>query len=149
MNSFPSIIEQRRQFDSIRDSIDKILRSSGFEEILVSNNIDASLGRIVVARSFQYSTEKATINRDLDPMATLIETQYEVGVSEERPGLRFFNGLVVGNIVMGENTRQYDNSILSKVEQIVLDTSLNRLLKARKNNPWITKSLLKVDSAGD
>lgn len=58
-------------FDQMRDSIDRELRNTGFEDFLESHSIDTGLGRLVVARFMVYTILKhaqrtGTTKRDLD-----------------------------------------------------------------------------------
>ncbi len=76
----PSIERQRKFLDSMRQKIDINLREIGFVAFLHRHGIDASLGKIVVGRSFEFSSELADQARRYDPFAEPLVTYHQVGL---------------------------------------------------------------------
>lgn len=76
----PSIERQRKVLGNMREKIDTNLRTLGFEAFLSRHALDASLGKIVVGRNFEFSSELADQARRYDPFAEPLVTYHQVGL---------------------------------------------------------------------
>lgn len=147
-----SVSEQCEAFDKLRDQIDIELRATGFEEVLAAQGGFAVLtGRLVVARSFEYTSQAASIDTDLDPLAKRIGVVYEVGTMAETVHKRSYRGLRVGFAFEGETAQPYyAGTELDYIQILTAFECIDRLRDTKANElPFITKSLKKVDIAGD
>ncbi len=148
----PSMIEQQRTFNGLRDWIDYELRNTGFERFLQSFDLDPTVGRLAVACSFEYSTQLADRDPDLDPLAQQLATHYEVGVMAEEENAWYYHSLVISGALDGNPQEPTGpGESLHYVQFVTVAGSVRRLLKAKEDGrmPFLTKSLRKIDLAGD
>ena len=144
--------EQKEAFDHLRDGIDLELRNTGFEEFLFKFDIDTTIGRLVVARTSIYNTELATLDIDRDPLAFRIATQYEVGTMVENGNSRSYIGVPVSEALDGETHQPIGpGTELDYIQYISVLSSIYKLRGAKTGGllPFLTKSLKKIDLAGD
>jgi hypothetical protein len=88
---------------------------------------------------------------DMEPLATRLITEHEVGVMTETPeGGRSYRGIVVSSALNGEPQVPM-NDELDGIQMSTLEGSIARLRVAKENLllPFLTKSLKKIDPAGD
>ena len=133
-----------------RNDLDTELRETGFEEFLTAYGVDTSLGRLAVARSFIYSSNTATTDTVFDPLATRLETIHEVGISIDDRRRRLYRGISIASALHGEPAEPtHVEPKLDYVQFAVAQACITKLLMARNQYPYITKSLLKLDPFGD
>ncbi len=148
-----SYAEQVSAFNTMRDQIDRELRATGFEEFITAHGLDATAGRLVVARDFDYSSSKADLDIGFDPTATRLATQHIVGVmTESTRGGWSFHGKVISEALHGEAQQPaYAGEDLDYIQIATVTAAAYRLLdeKSRGRLPFLTKSLKKIDPAGD
>ncbi len=149
----PIYTEQMDHFERMQASIDGDLRRAGFDEFIGRHSqVDPSLGKPVVGRSFTYSTRLADIDRDLDPFATRIGSVREVGIATETAGTRTYKGYAVLQAISGEPFEPTELGQELSEPQLSLVSSSVELLLAAKDAfllPSLTKSLRRIDVAGD
>jgi hypothetical protein len=147
-----SFNEQVVVFDHIRNGIDTELRNTGFEEFLSEHAINPTLGRLVVVRTSIYNTRLTTLDIDSDPLALRLATQYEVGISTENGKARSYVGIPVSEAFDGQAHEQAGlGQELDYIQYISVLSSISKLRNARTKGllPFLTKSLVKIDPAGD
>jgi hypothetical protein len=165
--AYPSLDQQQIVFDYLRGDIDRDLRKAGIDDMLAlhgfivpepGNELGASeFSKIIVARRNGYSTQLADIDHDLDPLASVMSTEYEVGVIyEKRQGTRnlerSYKGIGVTRGLMGGAHEPIEmGQEMSHEQRDVVTQSIGRLItaKSRVFIPALTKSLKKIDLAGD
>lgn len=142
---------QTELFNGIRDGIDRELRATGFEEFIAEHDINPTDGRLVVARFSIYSSDKAMIDIDLDPLSPRVATQYEVGVSKESKGSRYYRGIPVSEALDGQQHELFgEGNALDYIQFISVVSSIVKLRQAKATQlPYLTKSLKKIDPFGD
>ncbi len=148
-----SYSEQVSVFNNLRDHIDYVLRATGFEEFATTHGLDAGAGRLVVAREFDYSSELADIDIDLDPLASRLATKHLVGVMAETPGGSSFKGRVVSEAWRGDVQQPAGYGVdLDSIQLVTVWDAVSWLLREKTGGGrllYLTKSLKKVDPAGD
>lgn len=148
----PSLEVQRSTFDGYRTAIDRELRNTGFEEVLAEEDIDPDNGLIVVGAAPLYSTQRADIFLDLDPMARRIGTQWEVGVQRETYESTSYIGLLICESILGQEPQATGTGKeLDYIQLAVFKAIFSKLVDAKNQGKLVslTKSLRKVDPAGD
>jgi hypothetical protein len=139
--------QQLERFESLQVSIDRELRVTGFEDVFRQNDIDPTLGRLVVGRAF---TETA-ITPDLDPFSLRMETFHEVGVYRTKGSRRTWSWLPVSQAIHGEAQQPLNLIYLDYIQVATVNCAVQRLLSEKTQGllPYLTKSLKKIDPAGD
>ena len=165
--TYPSLEKQQLIFDYIRNDIEQDLYDAGIDVVLALHGFTLpergnelatnEYHKIVVARSWEYSSAAADIDRDLDPLASTLSTNYEIGVVHEKRRRghllsRTYSGRTVSRKIMGGDHEPVDiGSEMSQTQLHVVSESIGRLITAKSRFfiPGLTKSLIKIDLAGD
>lgn len=165
--TYPPLEQQQIVFDYLRSDIDRDLREAGIDVVLAihgitvpeaGNQLGASeFSKIALARRKGYSTGLADIDHDLDPLASVMSTEYEVGIIyEKRRGIRTlqrsYKGFGVSRSLMGGAHEPIEMGLeMSQEQRDIVTQSVGRLItaKSRVFIPALTKSLKKIDPAGD
>lgn len=145
----PPLAQQINEFNRIALINDDEMRYVGIDAILQDRGYNACVGLLAVGRSSEYSTLNATVNLDLDPFASRLGVYHEVGLLISTPKMFSFDGLSFAWAYEGEEPQPAEGSPFSFPQLAVMEAAVLRLRRARSKNPFITKSLLRVNPAGD
>lgn len=149
----PSLERQRKVMDNMRQRIDINLRAMGFEVFLRRHNIDAALGKIVVGRSFEFSSELADQARRYDPLVEPLVIYHQVGLYQPSAlfGSRFFpkhTMLTVSAALMSglHEPTEWGNALSSK-QLVAVHHSIDELLVAQElgSIPNLSEDCLTID----
>ncbi len=143
-----SVVEQQIVFNEMREGIDRELRHTGFEEFFITHGMDPSVGRLVVARNFEYSSPESAQN----PLAQRMATHHEVGIVIEEPFRTSYGGLLVSHALHGDAQEPVAAGLeLEYIQLVTINAAVHRLFFAKSPEllRYLTKSLMKIDPAGD
>lgn len=164
---YPPLEQQQVIFDYIRSDIDQGLREVEVDKLLedhgytipeIGNDLTSEqFSKIVVARHYGYSTQLADVDHDLDPLAEVWTSEYEVGIRHEvRKGHRLlrqsYEGLLVSRSIFEDQREPTALGLEMDERQLnAVHTAIGRLITAKSRIfiPALTKSLLQVNPAGD
>jgi hypothetical protein len=120
-----------------------------------------NIARYVVSKSRTYTARQADIDIDLDPLASVLATVNEIGVAtstyrEDRatPEGTSLKVMAVSEAPVGETQEPAGiGAYLNFSQMAVIEGAVAKLRKAKfEGDPklrYLTKSLIKIDSAGD
>jgi hypothetical protein len=142
-------------FDKMRDKIEANLALFGIKDVLQNQGYDTEDKKLIVSRNIGYSSQKADIDRDLDPFAHPLYVDYELGIVTEQPSLndprqRMLSGkyLRVAQSLIGEELNPTDFGNNFKPGQLdIIQFSIESLNYARlaKILPSLNKNLTKLE----
>jgi hypothetical protein len=142
-------------FDKMRDKIEANLALFGIKDVLQNQGYDTEDKKLIVSRNIGYSSQKADIDRDLDPLAQPMYVDYELGIVTEQPSLndprqRMLSGkyLRVAQSLIGEELNPTDFGNNFKPGQLdIIQFSIESLNYARlaKILPSLNKNLTKLE----
>lgn len=144
----PSLEQQQAIFGMMQQEIDMDLRDAGFEAVLARHDLDASLGKIVVGRSFIYTTQEADINPDLDPLASRMGAYRLVGLFQSSGNARSWKMLEVARSVMDSPYEPSGIGLELESSQLaVVHRSVRSFLDAKNEVPltYLSKSFRRCE----
>ena len=145
-----SYVEQIAYFQDLRNSIEVELRATGFEELLARYDISAKAGQLIVARSFEYTTQEDTDTPELNPFARRFAIYHEVGIEIQELTRRGLKLVRVSAALEGESHAFNSDLNLNAIQMATLEASFQSFREAKsKVLPFLTKSYTKIDPAGD
>lgn len=143
--------QERLLFDQMRDRIEQNLKHFGIASVLREMGYDLEDKKLIVSREPGYTTRLASIDRDLDPLASPLYSTYELGlITEEQspqvPALRHISGefIAVSEALHGQSaTLSEFGEALSPFQRSLIEGSISTLSNARlaKILPSLNKSL--------
>lgn len=135
-SKIPPLEQQQAIFDMMQREIDLDLRDAGFEAVLERHELDASLGRLVVGRSFVYTTQEADVNLDLDPLASRMGAYRQVGLFQTTGNARSWHMIEVARSVMGSPYEPSEVGLELEDRQLaVVHESIRSFLNAKNDLP--------------
>jgi len=142
-------------FDKMRDKIEANLALFGIKEVLQEQGYATENQKLIVARNIGYSSKKADIDRDLDPLAQPLYVEYELGLVTEQPSmhdprLRMLSGryLRVAQALIGEEltpTELGSNFHPGQLDLIQFSVESLNAARLAKILPSLNKSLTKLE----
>lgn len=149
----PSLEAQVRAFSVVQQSIDKDLREAGFEDVLRRHRLDPTLGKIVVARSFEYASHLADAARRYDPLEDVLATYHHVGLA--RKAALIGSGIYPTSYLLEASTSilgsphepSYIGVELSEEQFNILQDSIGALVTAKESGllPALVEDCLSID----